>query len=56
MQAAPATQAVPNNATAIATAAKRLNDLRENWRNPPEWPPPTGVESAAFGIKLLSYK
>jgi broad specificity phosphatase PhoE len=24
-------------ATAIATAAKRLNDLRENWLNPPEW-------------------
>jgi hypothetical protein len=25
------------NAIAIATAAKRLNDLRENWLNPPEW-------------------
>lgn len=24
-------------ATDIATAAKRLNDLRENWLNPPEW-------------------
>lgn len=24
-------------ATEIATAAKRLNDLRENWLNPPEW-------------------
>jgi len=24
-------------AIAIATAAKRLNDLRENWLNPPEW-------------------
>jgi len=25
------------HATAIATAAKKLNDLRENWLNPPEW-------------------
>jgi hypothetical protein len=24
-------------ATAIATAAKELNELRENWLNPPEW-------------------
>ena len=24
-------------ATAIAIAAKRLNDLRNNWLNPPEW-------------------
>jgi len=24
-------------ATSIAQAAKRLNDLRENWLNPPEW-------------------
>jgi hypothetical protein len=30
-------QALRNQATAIATAAKRLNDLRENWLNPPEW-------------------
>ncbi|OIQ70739.1 hypothetical protein GALL_476470 [mine drainage metagenome] len=26
-----------NHAVAIAQAAKRLNDLRENWLNPPEW-------------------
>ena len=26
-----------NHAIAIATAAKKLNDLRENWLNPPEW-------------------
>ena len=25
------------NATAIAQAAKRLNELRDNWLNPPEW-------------------
>jgi hypothetical protein len=25
------------NAIAIAIAAKRLNDLRDNWLNPPEW-------------------
>jgi len=30
----PATRA---QAVAIATAAKRLNDLREAWLNPPEW-------------------
>jgi hypothetical protein len=26
-----------DKATAIALAAKRLNDLRNNWINPPEW-------------------
>ena len=26
-----------NKATQIAQTAKRLNDLRENWLNPPEW-------------------
>jgi type II restriction/modification system DNA methylase subunit YeeA len=29
--------AMPPCAQAIATAARRLNDLRENWLNPPEW-------------------
>jgi hypothetical protein len=29
--------AAKQHATAIALAAKRLNDLRENWLNPPEW-------------------
>jgi type II restriction/modification system DNA methylase subunit YeeA len=28
---------IPPCAQAIATAAKRLNELRENWLNPPEW-------------------
>jgi hypothetical protein len=30
-------QPLQASATAIALAAKRLNDLRENWLNPPEW-------------------
>jgi hypothetical protein len=29
--------AVKQTASAIASAAKRLNDLREAWLNPPEW-------------------
>ncbi len=29
--------AIPLCAQAIATAAKKLNQLRENWLNPPEW-------------------
>ena len=29
--------AVRNHAITIARAAKRLNDLRERWLNPPEW-------------------
>ena len=28
---------VKANATAIAQAAKKLNELRDNWLNPPEW-------------------
>jgi hypothetical protein len=36
-QATPFLQPIRNNATAIANAAKRLNDLREAWLNPPEW-------------------
>ena len=30
-------KATRQDAMAIAQAAKRLNDLRENWLNPPEW-------------------
>ncbi|MBK9444298.1 MAG: adenine methyltransferase [Comamonadaceae bacterium] len=33
----PPKNTVRNNAIAIATAAKKLNDLRETWLNPPEW-------------------
>ncbi len=36
-QAAIESIAIRDHATAIARAAKRLNDLRENWLNPPEW-------------------
>lgn len=28
---------IRTHAIAIAQAAKKLNDLRENWLNPPEW-------------------
>ena len=31
------TSSLRNQAIAIAQAAKRLNDLRNNWLNPPEW-------------------
>jgi len=30
-------QSIRSHAIAIAQAAKHLNDLRENWLNPPEW-------------------
>jgi len=36
-EAAPPAQAARKSAIAIATAAKKLNDLREAWLNPPEW-------------------
>jgi len=36
-QRATTSPGVRQSATAIAQAAKRLNDLRENWLNPPEW-------------------
>ncbi|WP_415837997.1 type IIL restriction-modification enzyme MmeI [Polaromonas hydrogenivorans] len=36
-QAAIKTVAIGDHAAHIASAAKRLNDLRENWLNPPEW-------------------
>ena len=34
---APAPRDLREHATAIAQAAKKLNDLREAWLNPPEW-------------------
>ena len=33
----PFPQPTPEQETAIATAAKELNELRERWLNPPEW-------------------
>ena len=59
MQAAPTSQAVRNNAIAIATAAKRLNDLRENWLNPPEWTmrvpevTPLGMDHSPYPDRIL---
>ena len=34
---APTRTPLHNQATVIAQAAKKLNDLRDNWLNPPEW-------------------
>ena len=36
-RAATNSPSIRSQATAIAQAAKRLNDLREAWLNPPEW-------------------
>jgi hypothetical protein len=47
------------NATAIATAAKRLNDLRENWLNPKEWTDrvpevtPLGMDKSPYPDRIL---
>ena len=52
-------QAVRNNAIAIATAAKRLNDLRHNWLNPPEWTErvpeviPLGMDKSPYPDRIL---
>ena len=48
-----------NHATAIARAAKRLNDLRERWLNPPEWTEavpeviPLGMEKSPYPDRIL---
>jgi len=36
-QGSPQALALRTNAIQIAVAAKKLNDLRDNWLNPPEW-------------------
>ena len=47
------------NAIAIATAAKRLNDLRESWLNPAEWTDrvpevtPLGMTSSPYPDRML---
>jgi hypothetical protein len=52
-------QPVRNNAIAIATAAKRLNDLRDNWLNPPEWTErvpevtPLGMDHSPYPDRIL---
>ena len=50
---------VKANATAIATAAKRMNDLRENWLNPKEWTDrvseviPLGMDKSPYPDRIL---
>jgi hypothetical protein len=50
---------VKANATAIATAAKHLNDLRENWLNPKEWTDrvseviPLGMDKSPYPDRIL---
>ena len=56
---APTPQAVRNNAIAIAIAAKRLNDLRDNWLNPQEWTDrvpeviPLGMDKSPYPDRIL---
>ena len=51
--------AVRNHAITIANAAKRLNDLRENWLNPPEWTDrvpevtPLGMDTSPYPDRIL---
>ena len=50
---------VRNHAITIARAAKRLNDLRERWLNPPEWTEavpeviPLGMEKSPYPDRIL---
>ena len=52
-------QGTRQNAIAIATAAKRLNDLREAWLNPPEWTNrvpeviPLGMDKSPYPDRIL---
>jgi hypothetical protein len=52
-------QAVRNNATAIAQAAKRLYNLRDNWLNPLEWTDhvpeviPLGMDHSPYPDRIL---
>ena len=51
---------VRRSAVAIANAAKHLNDLRENWLNPPEWTDripeviPLGMTSSPYPDRTLA--
>jgi len=55
----PSTTNVRANATAIAIAAKRLSDLRDNWLNPPEWTDripevtPLGMATSPYPDRIL---
>jgi len=54
-----ATPSVRENASNIAQAAKRLNDLREAWLNPPEWTErvpeviPLGMDKSPYPDRIL---
>ena len=54
-----AMNAVREHAISIARAAKRLNDLRERWLNPPEWTEavaeviPLGMEKSPYPDRIL---
>ena len=54
-----ATPSVRDNASHIAQAAKRLNDLREAWLNPPEWTDrvpeviPLGMDKSPYPDRIL---
>ena len=58
-QAAIESIAIREHATAIARAAKRLNDLREHWLNPPEWTQrlpeviPLGMEKSPYPDRIV---
>jgi hypothetical protein len=44
----------------VAKAAKRLNDLRENWRNPPDWTEripdvvPLGMDKCPYPDRMVA--
>jgi len=60
-RAQPAIQsiAIREHATRIAIAAKRLNDLRESWLNPPEWTQrlpeviPLGLDKSPYPDRIV---
>ena len=61
-RAQPAIQniAIRDHAERIAIAAKRLNDLRDNWLNPPEWTQrlpevtPLGMEKSPYPDRIVA--
>ena len=58
-QAAIKNIAIRDHATHIAIAAKRLNDLREHWLNPPEWTQrlpeviPLGLDASPYPDRIV---
>lgn len=59
-QPAMQTLATRDHAERIAIAAKRLNDLRENWLNPPEWTQrlpeviPLGMDASPYPDRIVA--